>query len=415
MTDPDWGQLYAEHPEPLVAELKKGFERGEIALTAGDLANAASTVSHKLTERQAQALLESAGNWLIEEPIFGEPDLDFPNEPPPRMGVRYFWRGDARRTSEWLLLIHGMNTRGLWQQYLSFDLGLWQGLGIPTFVYKYGVIRLGVCLPWRRRKFKRELSAEILQLSEKAPAFRVGRAPDVVAHSFGTWLVGHVLLDELKETREQEAGKPGKPLGLKLGRLILTGSVLRPDFDWTSLQAAGLVEDVLNVYGTKDVIVPLAHWTIFDSGPSGRRGFDIPSNSGASQKVVNVKADFTHSQALSDAERYEGHKKTWKPFLSNPVGLAPRGLTVTDPRQTWKPAWWFLRGTMLPLIIAPLLLAVLAKGVLALGSPLSSLDQQIGDSVWGLARYLGFAGVGLGALFLVYLAWRVARKARSEL
>jgi hypothetical protein len=339
VTDPDWGGLYAKHPGPLVDELKKAFERGSIAFTAAELAGAASTAAHKLTAQQAQTLLESTGDWLAEEPVPGEVDPDFPDETPPPQGVRYIWRGEPRRTTEWLLLVHGMNTQGLWQQYLSFDLGLWQGLGIPTFVYKYGVIRLGVVLPWRRRKFKRDLVMEILQLSDQAPDFRVGRAPDVVAHSFGTWLVGHILLDELKETRQQEAGKRGNPLGLKLGRVILTGSILRPDFDWPALQAAGMVEDVLNIYGTKDVIVPLAHWTIFDSGPSGWRGFDTPSNRAVTQEVVNVKAEFTHSQALSDEERYKGHKKTWKPFLTNPVGRASRGLTTTDPQRGWRPAW----------------------------------------------------------------------------
>jgi hypothetical protein len=53
------------------------------------------------------------------------------------------------------------------------------------------------------------------------------------------------------------------------------------------------------------------------------------------------------------------------------------------------------------------------RGLLVLGSPLSSLDQQIGDDVWLVAKYLGFTGVGLGGLFLVYLLWSVARRARS--
>lgn len=122
MTQPEWSRLYAEYPEPLVGKLKEAFERGSIAFTAAELAAAASTTSHKFTAEQAQALLEIGGDWLVQEPIPGEVDPEFPDETPPPQGVRFVWRGEPRRTTAWLLLVHGMNTKGLWQQYLSFDL-----------------------------------------------------------------------------------------------------------------------------------------------------------------------------------------------------------------------------------------------------------------------------------------------------
>ena len=49
------------------------------------------------------------------------------------------------------------------------------------------------------------------------------------------------------------------------------------------MRDAHLVEDVLNHYATADRVVPLAHMTIVESGPSGRRGFD-------GDQVLNVQA-----------------------------------------------------------------------------------------------------------------------------
>src|SRR5204863_10105737 len=119
---------------------------------------------------------------------------------------------------------------------------------------------------------------------------------------------------------------------LRFGRLILTGCVLRPDFNWARIKEAELVTDVMNHYGTSDPVVPFAEATIFDSGPSGRRGFD-------GKYVINVRAEgFGHSDLFSiDQFVVNGHffakpsptehgvthlaysyKRYWKPFLTLP-------------------------------------------------------------------------------------------------
>jgi serine/threonine-protein kinase len=58
--------------------------------------------------------------------------------------------------------------------------------------------------------------------------------PDIIAHSFGTWLVGHAL-----------ESNPD----IQVGRVVLTGSILRPDFNWKEHMPSGQVEAVLNHYG----------------------------------------------------------------------------------------------------------------------------------------------------------------------
>ena len=336
MADPDWADLRSRHPRLLVDELESAYQRGSISFTATELAAAASTVDVTFQPGQALALLADA-TWLIEHWRDGERDPDFPDEEPEQIPV-FVWNAGPRRTPGWLLLVHGMNTKGLWQEHLTFDIGLWQGQAIPTFVFKYGRIVPGVILPWRRRTLKRRLRETILELSEQAPKHSVRSEPDVVAHSFGTWLLGHVLLDEEAD-----------PKGLRIGRVILTGCILRPDFPWKRLQTKGLVGEVLNHYGTADSVVPWAQWTITDSGPSGRSGFNAAPDAVAN--LINVIApEFTHSEALSDRQRFTSYSKTWRPFMTSPVDQPFRGLVDTRRNSAWRPVHWPLHNGVVPLV-----------------------------------------------------------------
>ncbi|MCB0908333.1 MAG: hypothetical protein KDB63_14565 [Nocardioidaceae bacterium] len=397
MTGPDWTRLYDAHAPSLVASLQAAYDRGSVSFTSKELADAASTRGELHSESEALALLKDAGAWLSRATRGGEPDPNFPDEPPVETAV-YVWQGAPRRRPGWLLLVHGMNTAGRWQEHLAFDIGLWQGRVVPTFVFKYGRIWLGVALPWRRRALKKRLQTKIEELSRQAPEHLVKPAPDVVAHSFGTWLVGHILLDELE-----------RPTGLRLGRVILTGSILRPDFPWRKLQDAGLVEEALNHYGPKDVVVPLAHWLIADSGPSGRDGFDPAIGSDASPVVNVVAPDFGHSRALSDGNRLEGYSRTWKPFLTNPDDKAFTGLIDTPRQRRWHEALWPLRGTLLPVVLGLLLVALVTVGLLGLSEYLVPLDEHWADLAWTGATCMLLAGAALAALFVVDRVWWLIR------
>lgn len=385
MSDPAWAQLSTAHLPELVDELKRLHGGGSFAITARELSNRVPGT----TEEDAQTLLMGAGDWLQRREQPGEVDAEFPDEP--ASTVTFFvWEGAPPRDTQWLLLVHGMNTKGLWQEYLSFEIGLWQGKNVPTFAYKYGWIVLGVLMPWRRTKLLRALQDRIIELSQEPPKFNLGAKPDVVCHSFGTWLVGHALLQQLGKVNA------GHEPDFRLGRVILTGSILRPDFDWASLQEEGLVEDVLNHYGTRDRIVPLAHWTIVDSGPSGRRGFDSTQHAEVPHQVLNVVArDFAHSQLLAaDKDRYDSYSKTWKLFLSNPEGQASRNLPLSDPARSWVEAWWPLRGTLFPFVAVPVLMMLLAWGLISLGGALSSLAGQSSDAPATALKWLALCGAG---------------------
>jgi len=194
---------------------------------------------------------------------------------------------------------------------------------VPVAIYKYGIVRPGAFVGFLQQRHLNHLIARLQELTHEAAGGGYGSPPDVIAHSFGTWLLGHVLRNE--------------KLNLKVGRVILAGSVLRPDFPWKRLIDAGQVEAVLNHFGTRDNVARISHYFVRDSGPSGRKGFD---DSGA----INVEASgFTHSQFFQKEEmmrlfRNGKPKGLWHEFLTLPQSALPQ--LDTAPRPGWKQSFW---------------------------------------------------------------------------
>ncbi|MFC2078934.1 hypothetical protein ACFLSZ_03030 [Candidatus Bipolaricaulota bacterium] len=218
------------------------------------------------------------------------------------------------RSVDWLIAIHGMNTKGAWQEAFNWLMATTWGKAVPVAIYKYGIIRIGVLLPWRRRKFLRDLRRKLVAFQKEVREQGFYGNPDLLAHSFGTWLTGHLLQNELKRPEGER---------LKFGRIILAACILRPDYRWDCIKNAGLVEDVLNHVGAKDRIVPLAQFTIGDSGPSGRRGFN-------GTEVINCRTDvyghssfFRHpkgnvAESPDQSNLEHSYEAYWRPFLTLP-------------------------------------------------------------------------------------------------
>ncbi|MDP2885124.1 MAG: hypothetical protein Q8P51_08920 [Ignavibacteria bacterium] len=299
------------------------------------------------------------------------------------------------RDVEWVIAIHGMKSTGAWQEAFSWYLSTTWGKSVPVAIYKYGIVLAGVILAWRRCKLRDDLRNKLGTLQSEAVAQGFVGKPDVLAHSFGTWLLGHLLENEMKKKPEER---------LRFGRVVLIGCILRPDFDWKGIKDAGLVDDVLNFYGSKDAVVPLAHVTISDSGPSGRRGFD-------GDEVFNVQAEgYGHSVMFSIEEFLMNgrcgykvgkmshleycYKRYWRPFLTLPRselnGLPDR----VKPPTAWRQMPWLFRGTAFPYLAVPFL-----SGLIAL------IGAAIGRTLWGaweiLAIVTSFSGAGLLGLLIV--------------
>jgi hypothetical protein len=358
-----WAFLAQEMTGPQIERLREQSDQRHSEFTTGDL---------PAPEADALALLMrfASDGWVDrrERHICPEcrEDLDAQETTAPvcpRCGKSFREQGgvvdeivfvrelSAVRSVDWVVAVHGMNTSGAWQEAFSWTFSTTWGRSVPVAVYKYGFVVVGVVLAWRRRKFQRELRTKLAALRDEARAQGFVGNPDVIAHSFGTWLFGHLLEDELKRN---EADR------LQFGRLILAGCILRPDFDWKSIREAHLVEDVLNHYGTADRVVPLAHVTITESGPSGRRGFN-------GDQVLNIRAvGFGHSDLFS-IEKHDdkgltylasSYQKYWRPFLTLPSEELAVLPDRKDPEQSWRQFPWPLRGTLFPFLALPLVLTV---------------------------------------------------------
>ena len=127
--------------------------------------------------------------------------------------------------------------------------------------------------------------------------------------------------------------------------MILTGCILRPDFNWAELLKNGQVEAVLNHYGTKDFWANITHYIIPDSGPSGRSGFDDDS-------VINKKAiDQKHCDFFKQKNMGENFTKVWWPFLQTDKSLLNKSIQNEKEASIWKETIWLFRATLLRFLI----------------------------------------------------------------
>lgn len=228
------------------------------------------------------------------------------------------------RRPSWIIFVHGMNTRGPWQEELGWQLSLLGGTPAPVRIHKYGQIRIGAISRRRLRTLADQLHERIQELQSEIVA-ATGRTdpPDILAHSLGTWLVGHAL------RRNPD---------LQLGRVILTGSILQPTFEWDDLIEQGRVQAVLNHRADRDAWVPLAQYAIPDSGPSGRVAF-------SAQRVIEIRQPgWAHSDYFTHVN--DGEKRTnltsslhdiWGPALTWPAANAAL-LTDAGTCGIWRPS-----------------------------------------------------------------------------
>ncbi|GIH29134.1 hypothetical protein Aph01nite_74440 [Acrocarpospora phusangensis] len=219
-----------------------------------------------------------------------------------------------------ILLVTGVGLRGEQEDRLVSLAGRFFDPPVPVIVHRYGVLRSGVVLRAGQRAATGRLVARLRRIVAECGE------PDVFAHSFGAWLVGHALI-----------GDPG----LRVGRVVLTGSVLRPDFDWKVLISRGQVEAVLNHYGRNDQWSRVSQLFIPDSGPSGYRGFV------ASAGVLNqAEPHFAHTTFFRAEKMETAFRQLWGPFLNLRPGELRR---LVDPagEETWRPVPWLLRANLL--------------------------------------------------------------------
>ncbi len=225
-------------------------------------------------------------------------DLD---ELEPRAEVRYVLERPRARDVGWLIALHGIRTRGPWQEQLQWLVDRQFLRTIPFKNWKYGRILFRALVPALQRRVVRRFLGEVRRAQgELADLLRSGPVPppDVVAHSFGTLVVAHALRDDP---------------ALRLGHVVLVGSIVPPDWPWVEILERNQITALLNYCGDRDPWVRLAERFIPDSGPSGSVGFAEQHD-----RLINVlRPGGTHSSAFSNARLPTTFEDVWRPFLSN--------------------------------------------------------------------------------------------------
>ncbi len=365
METPNWNQLKGNHDARLVEVLSSLLSiQGPVEITAKFLSeqsgipeNQCSRLLDEMTAAGILAKIESLAcatcdKFLTDQDAQGEtcPYCQCSLEEKQPVIVHRFVRDEPRtRDIIWVLTLHGMNTRGAWQEDLNWLVSRAYGRMVPVAIYKYGIVRPGAVLKYRQRALMRGLDARIRRLSGETQAAGFGGMPDVIAHSFGTWLLGQAL-------RSDPA--------LRVGRVILTGCILRPDFDWNELIKRGQVQAVLCHVATKDSWARIAHYVIPGSGPSGRNGFNDRLHIRHA-----VLTDGHHSDFFKEDVMPGLFGQVWQPFLTGTDGQAKAAESVLPP-PNWKQAWWPLRATVPRFLVLAIvsLLAVIVLAVLVLGA-----------------------------------------------
>lgn len=126
----------------------------------------------------------------------------------------------------------------------------------------------------------------------------------VVAHSFGTYLVGRLLMQNA---------------AVKIHRLLLCGAVIREDYEWEEVvdrflkEEAPLRDRILNECGTDDIWPILAKALSKRYGHAGRHGLD--------DNVYSRSVYYDGGHSLFFSEQHM--RSTWKPYLAE--GVVPEG------------------------------------------------------------------------------------------
>ncbi|MEQ1902676.1 MAG: hypothetical protein ABL888_00655 [Pirellulaceae bacterium] len=218
-----------------------------------------------------------------------------------------------------LITIHGIRTYGQWQSRLA-DLVRQAKPDIQSKEYHYGVfsaVQLWIppirwIVAWRFRRWLNTL------LRNEAHPIQVGTRIDIVAHSFGTYVVARALTDW--------RGRPIRNLTERIDTIVLAASVLKASFQaWTSISRR-----LINECGTRDNVLVLNQLVNLGLGLAGRHGFQ-----GAQQpdKYLNRYFSYTHSEyfgteGAADADDFM--LREWVPVLTTHNSVR-RQLLVTPP------------------------------------------------------------------------------------
>ena len=192
-----------------------------------------------------------------------------------------------------IISAHGIRTNGQWQKTFAAVVS-----GKPSKVESYDYGRYGLLrflapgVNSRMIDHFYDWYSNTIRGCPEADLDRFDKRPCLVAHSFGTWIVGHAML---------------KYEDIRFDKMILCGSILSTSFAWSTLFARDQVAAVRNECGPKDPWPKWAERLVSAAGPSGSKGFEW-----FGPAVENCFYDDFHHDEFYRRPHMEKH---WLPFL----------------------------------------------------------------------------------------------------
>lgn len=308
--------------ELLVEELDQKFSADEIIAVVEKVAVEFNIVKSTVVvcpEHDCQHVLDTAAIDNNHCDHCGTDFLETGDEPLQKSVYKVV--GERSRDINWMIVVHGFNTDGKWQEEFSWQIANELKYSAPIFIYKYGIVRLGVLFPFRHRRIAKELGLRIKRAIKFAQENGTQAKPDIIVHSFGSKLFATML--EMSEFDQ-----------IEFGRVITTGSIIVPDYDWQTVISNGRIEELLNHRGGKDRAVPLAQFFIPGTGPSGKVGF-------LDQAVSNYLSNsYGHSSFFirDNLSKNISEGGLWDKFLTWPIVSFRTSLPNESIKANWK-AW----------------------------------------------------------------------------
>ncbi|MGL4554001.1 MAG: hypothetical protein ACRC33_22805, partial [Gemmataceae bacterium] len=229
------------------------------------------------------------------------------------------------RPSRIVITVHGIRDFGDWQERLKALIET-QDPAAEVKSYKPGWVdpfMFWMPIYFRQRAVRafRDWLIKFLDKPEHA-----GVRVDIVAHSFGTHIVGWALLGLEKEKRPD------------VHTVIFAGSVLRSSFRWDELFLDGKVRRVLNECGTSDWPLLLSQFVVPFTGMAGRVGF---AGAMSARFQNRFHAGFAHGDYFLEKKPDPGEQpepsfmaREWVPLLTDD------GQPPVLPGPAYTPDFW---------------------------------------------------------------------------
>ncbi|HLY62502.1 MAG TPA: hypothetical protein VKV95_17310 [Terriglobia bacterium] len=206
------------------------------------------------------------------------------------------------------IFIHGIMTWAKWQKTAS---EVWGDHGFPFRSYdfgKYGLHKFLIKSLNDRmvEHFYSDYGAIVRENRAKLSVQSHDKRPSVVAHSFGTYLVGYSML---------------KYEEIRFDKIIFCGSILPLNFDWATLFRRGQVNRVMNEYSAQDFWAGIADKFVPKTGPGGAKGFHVYL-----ADFEEKRYEFRKHSDYFDRQHMEN---SWLPFLRK----RPSAFTIKHGRE----------------------------------------------------------------------------------